>query len=1390
MATLPVVAILFLALNYWRNEHLLNAVEAIPTTYLSSNTTSAAQAAGTLIAALSANGFTLGSSALVNSVGTSPTATSLTYTSDGNTSTSYTTPYGAEVFDNYLFITHNGDDRVSIYDISITDTPTYLTEFSTACTIGDILIASSTLYVTNYTGNNFRVYDLTASTTAPTFVRTVSTGSYPIGIAKSAAGYLYVANNAGNTISIFNAASSTNPTLAGTYTLPSNNPVGLAIKGTHLYVAHYNQAIVRTLSIATPASPSNVTTNAVGTNPTGVETNGQNILLVSNFGGNSISQLNITTPSAPVASGNSSFSSAGTNPAGIAFSADGKEAYVVNNGSNSFTSYNSGKEKYVAWNWKCGSTSGCDIKTWTGNGANRTIAHSLGSTPAFIMVKRTDTTGNWAVYHQSLGNTQYLLLNSNAAAASSATYWTNTSPTSANFTVGSSADVNASGGSYQAQVFAEKSGFSKFGSYTGNGSADGPFIYTGFKPKLVLFKNTAATEGWAIYDTARATSTNLTLALFADGNYADFTNTIGGVDYIANGFKIRTSGSNNPNANSGTYIYAAFAEYPFEYATTNGNGLSIATSTRFNGTNAYLSRTPGTAGSRTTWTWSGWVKRSTLGTTQQLWTSGIDSNNAALLYFDSGNRLVWQDRISGTNLSSVVTNSVYRDPSAWMQIVVAVDTTQATASDRLKIYVNGVQQSLTTTTAYSHNATGNINVSGQTHVLGRASYTGLDYYSGYLSNIHFVDGQALTPTSFAQSDSNGRWSPKAYSGTYGTNGFHLNFASSTAPGLDSATITKRVYLTNGTSWTVPSDWNNASNTIEVIGGGGGGAGHGYGVNTPYGGGGGGYSQIANLALTPGALITYQVGAAGAGGCTGACNGANGGDTWFNGASLGASSVGAKGGGGGADGVAGAGGATSTAVGTVKYKGGNGAFLGGGGGAAGPNGSGGNGGAHINFGEPGGSGGGGGGGSNGLNSNAGATGGNNYLGAGGGAINNPGTNGGGAGGNPFNGNHGNSSASNGGAGTEWEATHGSGGGGSTGSYGDPGSAATGGAGGLYGAGGGAGSGTSAPQDANGGSGAQGIIVITYTTAGGASSFTANNIAANDNVADSPTNNFPTWNPIYYDALYSGNRLTLSYAGLDTTSNASIGTSQATNLPNSGKWYWETKLTGISVAGTDLTGVGLIAADGSDNRVAWEQTYANACGAGTARGLFIVTGGTITTCSNTLTNATNDVIGIAYDADNRKVWFSSNGSFVYGGNPALGTSPDASLSSSIQWYPYVTGRGASNTHSSNFGQGGQSGLTYDSASGGYFRYTPPSGFKALSSANMIAAGTTNASLVKSNNWFDAIIYEGNGTSKVISSLNFQPDLIWIKDRTSAVNHVLFGDGTTIENTVTSFFQWFEF
>jgi uncharacterized repeat protein (TIGR01451 family) len=244
----------------------------------------------------------------------------------------------------------------------------------------------------------------------------------------------------------------------------------------------------------------------------------------------------------------------------------------------------------------------------------------------------------------------------------------------------------------------------------------------------------------------------------------------------------------------------------------------------------------------------------------------------------------------------------------------------------------------------------------------------------------------------------------------------------------------KVYLTSGTSWTVPSNWNASNNTIEVIGGGGGGSAAVLNTSAGAGGGGGAYSKIANLALTPGGSVTYQVGAAGAASSAG-------GDTWFNGASLAAASVGAKGGGGAAGTTAGGGGAATSGVGTTKFSGGNGGSGGGGGGggggAAGPNGAGGNGATNATGTLGGGGGGGNGGGSAGAlpTGGYGGTGGNNSSGTGGGPAGDPtnfdnldgsaGVGGGGGGGGAGVANMDDGWGGYGGTGSEWSASYGGG-----------------------------------------------------------------------------------------------------------------------------------------------------------------------------------------------------------------------------------------------------------------------------------------------------------------------------------------------------------------------------
>ena len=262
------------------------------------------------------------------------------------------------------------------------------------------------------------------------------------------------------------------------------------------------------------------------------------------------------------------------------FDSDG---FSTSAGATNNENWNETNATYVAWNWKANgagstntagsitstvsanTTSGFSVATYTGNGsAGATIGHGLGVAPRMIIIKsRSDVTG-WAVYQADVGNTKYLRLDGTDAANTASTLWNNTSPTSSVFSVGTDGWVNTSVRTYVAYCFAEVAGYSKFGSYTGNGSSDGPFIYTGFRPAYVMVKVTTAANVWLILDATRNTSNVVTLNLNADQSSAENTYS-GWCDFTSNGFKVRgTDGA--INTGSGTYIYMAVASNPFKYS--------------------------------------------------------------------------------------------------------------------------------------------------------------------------------------------------------------------------------------------------------------------------------------------------------------------------------------------------------------------------------------------------------------------------------------------------------------------------------------------------------------------------------------------------------------------------------------------------------------------------------------------------------------------------------------------------------------------------------------------------------------------------------------------------------------------------------------------------------
>ena len=258
-------------------------------------------------------------------------------------------------------------------------------------------------------------------------------------------------------------------------------------------------------------------------------------------------------------------------------------------GSTGFTvgalaKMNTSAATYVGWQWKGGGTAvsntsgsitssvsanasaGFSVVTYTGTGAAGTIGHGLGVTPSMIIVKPRSGTGDWIVYTNTTGAGNFLLLDTNAASAASTTKWNNTAPTSSVFSVGIDTTTNLVTTTYVAYCFAPVSGYSAFGSYTGNASADGPFVYLGFRPRYVMLKRSdtgGANYNWFCYDSARDTY-NATQN-YLEINVASAEQNGAAVDFLSNGFKVRLT-STYWNASGGTFIYMAFAENPFKYS--------------------------------------------------------------------------------------------------------------------------------------------------------------------------------------------------------------------------------------------------------------------------------------------------------------------------------------------------------------------------------------------------------------------------------------------------------------------------------------------------------------------------------------------------------------------------------------------------------------------------------------------------------------------------------------------------------------------------------------------------------------------------------------------------------------------------------------------------------
>ena len=205
---------------------------------------------------------------------------------------------------------------------------------------------------------------------------------------------------------------------------------------------------------------------------------------------------------------------------------------------------------------------GFSIVKWTGTSSAATIGHGLGASLGMYIIKNTDDTTNWAVYHKSVGATKKLLLNTTAAASTSS-FFNSTEPTSSVFSVGGSGTVNNSGDVSIAYCFTPVAGYSAFGSYEGNGATDGSFVYTGFRPRWIMLKNSDDTYHWYVYDTARVVDNDVRTVLVPSSTSTNPTDAAYSLDILSNGFKLRNSNIRS-NASGDSYIYAAFAENPFQ----------------------------------------------------------------------------------------------------------------------------------------------------------------------------------------------------------------------------------------------------------------------------------------------------------------------------------------------------------------------------------------------------------------------------------------------------------------------------------------------------------------------------------------------------------------------------------------------------------------------------------------------------------------------------------------------------------------------------------------------------------------------------------------------------------------------------------------------------------
>ena len=771
-------------------------------------------------------------------------------------------------------------------------------------------------------------------------------------------------------------------------------------------------------------------------------------------------------------------------------------------------------------------------------------------------------------------------------------------------------------------------------------------------------------------------------------------------------------------------------------APAGGSSYQVSRSLRFNGPDSsFLSKNFASSGNQKTWTWAAWVKRSAGGAEQCLFSGGTGSNNSTFgqIIFANNDSL----RVNGYSATWRETAQLFRDYSAWYHIIISFDTTQSTAANRVKVFVNGVQ---VTTFAQSSDPTQNTDYGinqADAHNIGKTTLASA-YISAYFADVHFLDGIAVTdPAVFTTTDlTTGQLIPKAYTGSYGTNGFKLNFSdNSTTAAL--GTDTSGTDL--GNAITTPAS--NAPPTVDyLIVGGGGGAG-----GDLSGGGGGGGVLASSVSLTSSTSYAVAVGTGGAGDSSSSA-GLNGGNSSFN-------AIIALGGGGGAGdnvvattGGSGGGGSTGGAFSAPRT------------GAAGTSGqgfAGGNG--FVYPGAAGGGGGAGQAGSNGASANGtGGNGGNGVQSSITGTAVYYGGGGGGGGDSRFAGPAGTGGLGGGGNGGFGTSANGTNGTANTGGGGGGGSIAGG----------------------NGGNGGSGVVIIryantyadlsigsgltysfansggykiyTFTASTAANNWAVNNFSVtagsgNDSLVDTPTSygtdtgvggevrgNYATWNPLISSTnLTNGNLSVVQPSTTSASRYSTVGMS-------TGKWYWEISVVKYAntVFGIRTPGGGTLETpyDSSGYGMGWRNSG----------GFFI---GGSNTGSGSMSLAAGDVLGLAFDADAGTLRFYKNGtlnntltaSSTYIGQTWFAGSQDSA--------------GGNSDHDVNFGQRA-------------WAYTAPSNYLPL-----VDTLLPTPLVAKPDQVFQAKLYTGNGGTQSITGLAFSPDFIWCKGRSFNSGHMQF-------------------